>query len=72
MEVGDAVRSATVTTLSSCRLMLLSVADFHRLVEQSPELRRDLEEAAQMKLLRDSVTVGGDIASAELEEPPPG
>lgn len=74
-EIGllrDTVRSATVTTLSPCRLMLLAVTDFHRLVEQSPELQRELEDVAQQPLLQDPVTAGGDIASAELEEPPPG
>ena len=71
-EIGllrDAVRSATVITKSSCRLMLLEVSDFHRLLQQSPELRRALEEGAMQRLLQDSVTTGGDIATAELEEP---
>ena len=70
-EIGllrDTVRSATVTTTDSCRLMTLGVSDFHRLMEQSPELKRELEEVAHQRLLDESVTVGGDIASAEIDE----
>lgn len=73
-EIGllrDAVRSATVTTRTPCRLMLLEVSAFHRLLEQSPELRREIEEGAMQRLVQEPVTAGGDIAAAELEEPPP-
>jgi voltage-gated potassium channel len=71
-EIGllrDTVRSATVTTLKPCRLMMLEVADFHLLIEQSPELKRELEEVAQQ--LHGAVTAGGDIASVEIDESPP-
>lgn len=70
-EIGllrDTVRSATVTTLKSCRLMMIEVADFHRLIEQSPELKRELEEVVHQ--LHGSVTAGGDIAPVEIEESP--
>jgi voltage-gated potassium channel len=71
-EIGllrDTVRSATVTTLKPCRLMMLEVADFHRLIEQSPELKRELEEVVEQ--LHGSVTAGGDIAPVEIDEAAP-
>ena len=51
--------------------MTLEVSAFHRLLEQTPELRREIEEGAMQRLVQEPVTAGGDIAAAELEDAPP-
>ena len=40
----DVVRTATVTSVTDCKLLSLSVADFRALMEEQPELRTKLEE----------------------------
>lgn len=41
----DVVRTATVTSVTDCKLLSLSVADFRELMEEQPELRAKLEDA---------------------------
>ena len=46
----DIVRTATVTTVTDCRLLTLAVADFRRLIAEQPELRARLERAAEARV----------------------
>jgi voltage-gated potassium channel len=48
--IKDTVRTATVTTLRECRLLLLDVADFRRLMTQYPELKAAIEKVAEERL----------------------
>ena len=41
----DVVRTATVTSVTDCKLLSLSVADFRALMDEQPELRTRLEDA---------------------------
>ena len=41
----DVLRTATVTSVTDCKLLSLSVADFRALMEEQPELRTKLEDA---------------------------
>lgn len=45
-------RIADVVALGFCRLLVLSAADFHRLLETDPELKRTIDEVAQQRLGR--------------------
>ena len=40
----DVLRTATVTSVTDCKLLSLSVADFRALMEEQPELRTKLED----------------------------
>jgi voltage-gated potassium channel len=46
----DLRRVATVAAVTECRLLVLDVADFRRLMEQYPELRREMERTAAERL----------------------
>ncbi|MEO1248623.1 MAG: cyclic nucleotide-gated ion channel [Pseudomonadota bacterium] len=43
-------RRATVTTLSECRFLVLSMADFRRLADRLPDLNKRIEEVAAHRL----------------------
>jgi voltage-gated potassium channel len=46
----DCERTATVTAITECRLLALSVADFRRLMAELPDLREKLEGVAGARL----------------------
>jgi voltage-gated potassium channel len=46
----DCERTATVTAITECRLLALSVADFRRLMAELPDLREKLEKVAGARL----------------------
>jgi voltage-gated potassium channel len=46
----DCERTATVTAITECRLLALSVADFRRLMAELPDLREKLESVAGARL----------------------
>jgi CPA1 family monovalent cation:H+ antiporter len=43
-------RNADVVALSYCQLLVLSAADFHRLLDADPELRRSIDRVARRRL----------------------
>ncbi len=43
-------RNADVVALSYCRLLVLSAADFHRLLDADPEMRRSIDRVARQRL----------------------
>src|SRR3546814_9430429 len=43
-------RNADVVALSYCRLLVLSAADFRRLLDADPELRRSIDRVARRRL----------------------
>jgi voltage-gated potassium channel len=59
--LNDSVRTATVTSLVECQLLVLEVADFRRLLKLSPDLKASIMAVAERRLL----------ASGDGEEPPP-
>ena len=46
----DVPRTATVTTLTECRLLALDAADFRRLLEAYPRIRESIEESARRRM----------------------
>ena len=60
------MRSATVVTLTQCRLLTLTAGDFNHLVERHPGLRQQLRHNARppIKAFSDA----DDIAQAEVDE----
>jgi voltage-gated potassium channel len=50
--IKDISRTATVTTISECRLLLLDVNDFRRLMERYPELKLAIGKVAEERLQR--------------------
>jgi voltage-gated potassium channel len=57
----DSVRTATVTSLSECQLLVLEVADFRRLLKLHPDLEAAIMAVAERRL----------SASGDDHEPPP-
>ncbi|MGH6954818.1 MAG: ion transporter, partial [Alphaproteobacteria bacterium] len=52
-EIGllrDALRTATVTTLTECNLLVLEVADFRRLIAAHPEIKASVERMAESRM----------------------
>lgn len=56
----DMLRTATVTTLSECQLLALSVTDFRRLMAENPELKAAIERVADERLHRGGGAMPGD------------
>lgn len=50
--IKDTLRTATVTTLTECKLLSLDVQDFRRLMAQSPDLKAAIERVADERLHR--------------------
>ncbi|MGA7949055.1 MAG: cyclic nucleotide-gated ion channel [Thiobacillaceae bacterium] len=48
--IKDSLRTATVTTVSECRLLSLDVNDFRRLMAQYPDLKAAIEQVAGERL----------------------
>ena len=62
-------RSGTVTATRKTKLLLLDAQDFHALIERMPALAAHVRETAEARLA-DPLTAGGDIAVAEIAQPP--
>lgn len=46
----DAVRTATVTTMTECELLVLDAADFRRLLDAHPALKASVRQVAEQRL----------------------
>jgi CRP-like cAMP-binding protein len=57
----DSVRTATVTSLVECQLLVLEVADFRRLLASNPDLQATIMAVAERRL----------AASGDLDETSP-
>ena len=62
-------RSGTVTATRKTKLLLLDAQDFHALIERMPALAAHVRETAEARLA-DPLTAGGDLAVAEIAQPP--
>lgn len=62
-------RSATVTALSDCRLLVLDADGLHRMMRRRPEVADRIMDVVRERLGREELTPGGDMASEELDEP---
>ena len=45
-------RTATIFSITNCRLLVLEAVDFHRLVDQIPELKEHIEQTSEERLSR--------------------
>ena len=45
-------RTATIFSITNCRLLVLEAVDFHRLVDQVPELKEHIEQTSEERLSR--------------------
>ena len=43
-------RTATIFSVANCRLLVLEAVDFHRLVDQIPELKEQIERTSEERL----------------------
>lgn len=63
-------RSATVTAVTSTRLLVLDALDLHGLMDRQPALAARIEQAAREKLGHPLNARGGDLVSEELFNAP--
>lgn len=59
----DSVRTATVTSLTECQLLVLEVADFRRLLEAHPDLKATIIAMAERRLRGDG---GRDLVAGPV------
>lgn len=62
-------RSATVTAVTDCRLLVLDGEGLHRMMRRKPEIGDRIMDVVSERLGEEELTPGGDIASEELQEP---
>jgi voltage-gated potassium channel len=60
-------RSATVTAVSRCNLLVLNAADLRMLMEQDERIAEGMRKVTRERLGRELVTEGGDIVEEEVE-----
>jgi voltage-gated potassium channel len=60
-------RSATVTAVSRCNLLVLNAADLRMLMEQDERIAEGMRKVTRERLGRELVTEGGDIVEEEAE-----
>lgn len=48
--LNDTVRNATVTAVSDCQLLTLDAADFRRMLNAHPDLKKEITELAQKRM----------------------
>jgi voltage-gated potassium channel len=61
-------RSATVTARTNVGLLELEATALHKLMEQNPEIARQIRQAAHDRVDRERVTPRGDIVTEELPD----
>jgi voltage-gated potassium channel len=60
-------RSATVTALTRCDLLVLEARDLHALMEREPRLAERVNEVMNRRVGREVVEKSGDIIREEVE-----
>jgi voltage-gated potassium channel len=60
-------RSATVTALTRCNLLVLDADDLHALMDREPRVAERIQAVARSRLGEEIVTPKGDIVTEELE-----
>jgi voltage-gated potassium channel len=59
----DTTRTATVTTITECELLVLDVGDFRRLLDAHPEIKASIRQVAEQRL--------ADVGDPSAPPPPP-
>ncbi|AXS42655.1 cyclic nucleotide-gated ion channel [Breoghania sp. L-A4] len=62
-------RSATVTAVTDCRLLVLDADGLHRMMRRRPEVAARIRDVVRQRLGKEELTPGGDMSSEELDEP---
>lgn len=64
-----ATRSATVTALGNCRMLVLDAEGLHTMMRRKPEISEQILDVVRSRFGDGALTPEGDIPSEELEEP---